>query len=64
MCKYKCHTEEEVMNHVKNKHNIDCRYKCALCTFKTDDVSEFTGHFTEDHPDNEVDIISVYQKVS
>ncbi|XP_045468221.1 uncharacterized protein LOC123676387 isoform X2 [Harmonia axyridis] len=62
MCKYKCQMEEEVMNHVKNKHNIDCRYKCALCTFKTNGVSEFKEHFKTNHPEGAIDIISVYHK--
>ncbi|KAK9874348.1 hypothetical protein WA026_002698 [Henosepilachna vigintioctopunctata] len=62
MCKYRCYTQDEAELHAKNKHDIECRYKCALCTFKSNIVSEFTGHFKTDHADNNVDIILAYHK--
>jgi hypothetical protein len=62
MCKYRCAAKNDIVTHIYNKHDINTQFKCTLCSYKTNEKQTFDGHFSENHPDNEIDIIHVYYK--
>lgn len=63
MCKTRNNTLEGIQNHVLEKHEIDSQYKCAQCSYKTNDKDTFTSHFKDVHDNKEIDIIYMYRKV-
>ncbi|XP_044261158.1 uncharacterized protein LOC123009097 isoform X2 [Tribolium madens] len=62
MCKYRCAAKDDIVTHIFNKHDINTQFKCTLCSYKTNERKTFSGHFKENHPDNDIDIIYVYYK--
>lgn len=63
MCKTRSTSQEGIENHVLEKHEIDSQYKCALCSYKTNNKDTFTSHFKDIHDNKEIDIIYVYRKI-
>lgn len=63
MCKTRSQSIDGIKNHVLDKHEIDSQYKCALCSYKTNDKDTFKQHFSEAHSNQDIDIIYAYRKV-
>lgn len=63
MCKTRSQSIDGIQNHVLDKHEIDSQYKCALCSYKTNEKDHFDEHFKEAHPNQEIDVIYAYRKV-
>lgn len=63
MCKTRSQSIDGIKNHVLDKHEVDSQYKCALCSYKTNEKETFREHFSDAHPQQVIDIIYAYRKV-
>lgn len=63
MCKTRSQSIDGIKNHVLDKHEIDTQFKCAFCSYKTNEKETFNKHYTDVHPNQDIDIIYAYRKV-
>lgn len=63
MCKTRSQSLDGIKNHVLDKHEIDSQFKCAFCSYKTNEKHTFNKHFTDVHPKQDIDIIYAFRKV-
>ncbi|KAF5292640.1 hypothetical protein FQR65_LT11192 [Abscondita terminalis] len=50
MCKYRCSSNDDIVTHVFNKHDLDSQFKCALCQYRSNVKQVIRMHFEKDHP--------------
>ena len=62
MCKQTSASCSEILAHVQSSHGIMSQFKCALCPVRCNVRSEFDRHFASRHPDNEVQVLSMFYR--
>ncbi|XP_065089427.1 uncharacterized protein LOC135710518 isoform X2 [Ochlerotatus camptorhynchus] len=54
----------EMVEHMTKDHKLtDNQYKCSYCAYKSSDNESFKLHFTKNHPNSEILIISLFHEL-
>ncbi|XP_062715340.1 uncharacterized protein LOC109400448 isoform X2 [Aedes albopictus] len=57
-------TKEEMIAHMVDDHKLtDKQFKCSYCSYKSSDNDSFKSHFTTNHPNRELLIISLFHEM-
>lgn len=63
-CPFKCATRSEIVHHCTTEHKIKSQFKCGLCHFKCSAKPNYTNHFKTKHPNEKVNFVSSYYKLT
>jgi hypothetical protein len=64
LCKFRCSTRSEVLEHTWGVHGLKSQFKCGLCSYRSSSKASFDAHFGSKHPaTGNVELIHVYFKV-
>ena len=64
LCKFRCSTRSEVLEHTWGVHGLKSQFKCGLCSYRSSSKASFDAHFGSKHPAaGNVELIHVYFKV-
>lgn len=63
-CTYATNNRTDVQNHASQAHNIKSQFKCGLCQFRCSAKNNYQSHFKTKHPNCEINILSVYYKLT
>lgn len=64
LCKFRCSTRSEVLEHTWGVHGLKSQFKCGLCSYRSSSKASFDAHFGSKHPaSGTVELIHVYFKV-
>ncbi|GLV36934.1 small ovary [Carabus blaptoides fortunei] len=63
-CTYATNNRTDVQNHAFQMHNIKSQFKCGVCQFRCSAKNNYQSHFKTKHPNCEINILSVYYKLT
>ena len=62
LCKFVAGSMSEMQAHAEAVHSVKSQYKCAICPVRCNVRSEFERHFNSKHPNQEVQVLTLYFK--
>lgn len=62
LCKVVAGTLQEMQAHAETVHAVKSQYKCAVCPVRCNVRSEFERHFSSKHPNQEVQVLTLFYK--
>ena len=62
LCKQVATTAADMQAHVESNHGVKSQFKCAYCPVRCNFRSEFDRHFASKHPNQEVQVLTMFFK--